>query len=163
MQATIRRATGSDKQAFVEFSLKLSRFNRSRHSDNCKYDDYNEILKGIEREAESAFDARNNDTSILIAELDGKLVGFAAGRIYEEDATADNGAGRMGLFDKLFLDDSARGFGLGQKLLDETMAWFKQKGIHRVKLLAFSWNDHAKAIYERNGFKEYAVSYEKFL
>lgn len=163
MQATIRRATDSDKQAYVDFSLKLSRFNRSRHSVDCKYDDYDEILKKIQREAEASFDACDDDTSILIAELDGKPVGFAVGRIYEEDDTADNGSGRMGLFDKLFLDDSARGFGLGQKLLDETMAWFKHKEISRVKLLAFSWNDHAKAIYKRNGFKEYAVSYEKFI
>lgn len=163
MQATIRNAINSDKQAYVDFSLKLSRFNRSRHSDNCKYDDYDEILKKIENEAETSFDARDNDTSILIAELAGKPVGFAVGRIYEEDETADNGSGRMGLFDKLYLGDSARGFGLGQRLLDETMAWFRQKGISRVKLLAFSWNDHAKAIYERNGFKEYAVSYERFL
>lgn len=39
----------------------------------------------------------------------------------------------------------------------------KEKGVNRVKLHAYSWNNNAKKIYERNGFKEYAVSYEKFI
>ena len=62
--------------------------------------------------------------------------------------------------DELYLDAKARGHGLGQKLLDETMRWFESKGISRVKLHAYAWNETAKALYERNGFKEYAVSYE---
>lgn len=54
---------------------------------------------------------RDDNTLILIAELDGNPVGYALGRIFEENETADN----------------------------------------------------AKKLYERNGFKENAVSYEKFI
>ena len=76
---------------------------------------------------------------------------------------AENGTGIMGLFDELYIDDMARGAGLGQNLLDETMKWMKEQGINRVKLHAYSWNDNAKRLYERNGFKEYVVSYEAFI
>lgn len=56
-----------------------------------------------------------------------------------------------------------RGLGLGKKLMDEVMAWFKHKGIDRVKLHAYAWNTKARSIYEEYGFNEYAISYEKFI
>ena len=39
----------------------------------------------------------------------------------------------------------------------------KENRISRVKLHAYSWNDNAKKLYERNGFREYAISYETFI
>lgn len=163
MKTNIRQAVDSDRDVFVDFTVKLSRFNRKNHSGECKYDDYEAVADAISRKAQETFDNRNEDTYILIAELEGKPVGYALGRIFEEDETADNGTGRMGLFDELFLEDEARGFGLGQKLLDEVTGWMKGNGIRRIKLHAYSWNDHAKRLYERSGFKEYAVSYQKFI
>ncbi|WP_408608995.1 hypothetical protein [Alkaliphilus pronyensis] len=38
--------------------------------------------------------------------------------MYEEDAAAENGTGTMGLFDELYINEIARGVGLGQKLID---------------------------------------------
>ncbi|HYK72166.1 MAG TPA: GNAT family N-acetyltransferase [Pseudoneobacillus sp.] len=163
MIVEIREAVDSDKDIFIEFAIKLSNFNRKNHSDECKYDHYELVMNSITKHAEETFNSRNDDTSILIAELEGKPVGYALGRIFVEDVKSDNGTGRMGLFDELFLDETARGLGLGQKLLDETIKWMKEKGINRIKLHAYSWNHHAKRLYERNGFKEYAVSYETFI
>lgn len=163
MKVEIRQAEDKDKDTFVNFAVKLSNFNRTNHSDESKYDNYEMVMDAIKIKAEETFNSRNKDTLILIAELEGNPVGYALGRIFEEEEIADNGTGRMGLFDELFLDDAARGYGLGQKLLDETINWMKDQGINRVKLHAYSWNNHAKKIYEKNGFKEYAVSYEKFI
>lgn len=163
MTIKIRQAVERDKNIFIDFTVKLSEFNRNNHNDESKYDDYNLVVKRIKRKATETFNSSNESTLILIAELEDRPVGYALGRIYEEDGTADNGGGRIGLFDELYIDDKARGFGLGQKLLDETMKWMKEKGIKRVKLHAYSWNNNAKLLYERNGFKEYAVSYETFI
>lgn len=163
MNIKIRRATDSDKNIFIDFTVKLSKFNRSNHSEECKYDDYESVLNSIRRKAEETFSNRNQNTLILIAELENKPVGYALGRIFQQDETSDNGTGLMGLLDELFVDDIARGFGLGQKLIDEIMEWMKKRGVNRVKLHAYSWNKHALKIYEKNGFKEYAVSYEKFI
>ncbi len=163
MDIIIRKAIDSDKSFFVDFAVKLSEFNRSKHDQRCKYDDYQLVVTAIQEKAEETFCNRDEETLILIVELNGKPVGYSLGRIYEEDKTADNGTGKTGLFDELFLGKSARGFGLGQRLIDETIKWFKEKGIKRVKLHAYSWNNSAKKLYERNGFSEYAVSYEKFI
>ncbi len=163
MKASIRKAVDGDRAAFIEFALQLSRFNRSNHDERCKYDDYTLVVEAIQKKAGETFDGRDENTLILMAEVSGEPVGYALGRIFMAEPTADNGTGRMGLFDELFLDDRARGMGLGQMLMDETLAWMKQQGISRVKLHAYSWNVHAKKIYERNGFREYAVSYEAFI
>jgi GNAT superfamily N-acetyltransferase len=163
MQTSIRPALDSDKDSFIDFTVKLSKFNRNNHNSECKYDNYETIAELIKNKAEETFDNRNVNTLILIAELEGNPVGYALGRIYREDETADNGTGKIGLVDELFLEDIARGFGLGQRLLDETIKWIKQNNINRVKLHAYSWNSNAKKLYEKNGFKEYAVSYERFI
>ncbi|KJR44345.1 hypothetical protein UF75_5274 [Desulfosporosinus sp. I2] len=99
----------------------------------------------------------------MIAEIDGIPLGYALGKIVEQEETADNGTGKMGLFDELFVDVSARGFGIGRKLIDNVTHWMEEKGISRIKLHAYSWNNNAKRLYEKYGFKEYAVSYEKFI
>ncbi|TCL62079.1 acetyltransferase (GNAT) family protein [Hydrogenispora ethanolica] len=69
----------------------------------------------------------------------------------------------MGLCDELYLNERARGLGIGKRLLDEVLRWMKERGIARVKLHAYSWNRRAQKIYEMCGFEEYAVSYEKFI
>ncbi|MEH7444501.1 GNAT family N-acetyltransferase [Bacillus sp. JJ1122] len=163
MKVEIRQAVDSDRDIFIEYAVKLSNFNRNNHSNECTYDNYESVINTIKQNAYETFNSRNDDTLILIAELEGTPVGYALGRIFEENEAADNGTGRMGLFDELFLEDAARGHGLGQRLLDETVNWMKDKGINRIKLHAYSWNDHAKKLYARNGFKEYAVSYETFI
>ena len=163
MNANIRRASASDKNIFIDFAIELSKFNRVNHRKECKYDNYDFVVDAIRRKAEKIFVNRDDNTLILIAEIDNKPVGYARGRIYKEDITADNGTGKIGFIDELYLKDAARGFGLGKKLLNQTITWMKDKGINRIKLHAYSWNDNAKRLYKKNGFKEYAVSYEKFI
>lgn len=163
MNLSIRSAQNEDKNRFIELSVKLSQFSRERHNNACKTDDYQNVLEAIRIRTEQTFLQRDDDMLILIAEVEAKVCGYALGRIIHEKPWVDNGTGRMGLFDELYLDESTRGLGLGQKMIDEVMSWMEGKGITRVKLHAYSWNTHAKRIYEQNGFREYAVSYETYL
>jgi len=163
MEVNIRKAVESDKNIIIDYAVKLSTFNRNNHNSQCKYDDYKSVIKSIQKNTEETFNNINENIIILIAELEGNPVGYVLGRIFEENETSDNGTGRIGLLDELFVNDTARGFGLGQKLIDETIMWMKEKKIKRIKLHAYSWNNNAKRLYERNGFSEYAVSYETFV
>lgn len=163
MTVFIRQARENDQYDFIELSGKLSRFNRERHVNACKTDDFRKVSKAIRARAEKTFLQRSDDILILMAEVEKKNCGYALARIIHENPWEDNGTGKMGLFDELYVDKSARGLGLGQKLIDEVMIWMKQREIVRVKLHAYSWNAHAIKIYESNGFREYAVSYEKFI
>jgi len=163
MEVIIRSAIESDKEIFIDFAVKLSDYNRANHYSECKYDNYEFVIDSIQRKAQETFHNRNEQIAIFIAELEGKPVGYALGRIFEEEVMADNGTGRMGLFDELFVDTVARGLGVGQKLIDKTISWMKEMGINRIKLHAYSWNNQAKRLYEKNGFREYAISYEIFM
>lgn len=162
-EVSIRQAVDSDLESFIEFTLNLARYNRSKHSNACKNDDFNHVLYTIKSKAENTFINRKKETLILIAELDKKPVGYALGRIVNQEETADNGTGKTGLFDELFVDETARGFKLGQQLIEGIMTWMKFNGLQRVKLHAYSWNSVARKLYERNGFVEYASSFEKFI
>lgn len=163
MNVSLRTAQDKDKNSFVELSIMLGKFNRENHYDACKSDDFQEVLQSLRSKAEYTFLQRNNDMLILMAVVDGVVCGYSLARIICEEPWVDNGTGRMGLFDELYLDESARGLGLGQEMIDRVMNWMEKKEIKRVKLHAYSWNQHAKTLYERNGFKAYVVGYEKYM
>ena len=159
----VRTTSDSDKNIFIEFSLKLARYNRNNHLDECKYDNFNLVLESIKTKAENTFSNRNEKTLILIAELEEKPAGYALARIFTGESTADNGTGKVGLFDELFVEEWARGQKIGQKLTDKVLDWFKINGISRLKLQAYTWNKTAQKFYEKNGFREHAVFMEKFI
>lgn len=163
MNVSIRTAQDKDKNSFVELSIKLSQFNRENHCHFCKSDDFQEVLQSLRSKAEYTFLKRNDDMLILMAVVDEVVRGYALARIICEEPWVDNGSGRMGLFDELYLDESARGLGLGQEMIDRVMNWMEKKEIKRVKLHAYSWNHHARKLYERNGFQVYVVGYEKHI
>jgi len=49
MEVKIRKAAENDKDTFINFVMKLSRFNRSNHDNACKYDDYQLVLDALEK------------------------------------------------------------------------------------------------------------------
>ena len=121
MEIIIRKVQEKDLEYFFEFSVKLSHFNRNNHNIQCKYDDYDLVLKSIREKAELTFKTRSEDVRIFIAEVNKIPVGYAIGSIYYEKETADNGTGKIGLFDELYVDDSKRGIGIGNKLIDKVI------------------------------------------
>lgn len=163
LSIVIRRAVEGDKSAFVEMTLKLTEFNRENHDSKVKYDDFGAVLSAVAKQAEQEYERRKDDSFIVFAVKDNKPVGFASAQVYVSECTADNGTGKMGLFDKLYVDPSARGLGIGKELAEAIMGWFHDNGISRVKLHAYSWNTQARRLYEKLGFAEYLVSFERIL
>lgn len=74
--------------------------------------------------------------SVLIAEVDGEVVGFAA----RHDAWLD----------ALYLKPGWTGRGIGQRLLDAMLA--EAASLPAMRLYAFQRNAGARRFYERNGF-----------
>lgn len=153
MNLIIRKAIDKDIYLFVDFTLKLSEFNRNNHNSECKYDAYDIVRCSIQEKALKTFENRSANTIILFAELDNKPIGYVLGNILKEDNTSDNGTGDIGLLDELYVEDLARGLGIGRKLIDEVCKWMKEKEVSRIKLHAYSWNHNAKALYEKHGLK----------
>ena len=52
MEIKVRQAVERDKNTFVDFTVTLSKFNRSNRNNEYKYDDYELALNAIQRKAE---------------------------------------------------------------------------------------------------------------
>lgn len=164
MDFIIRPIDDRDRDSFIEYSLQLAKYSREMHDDMCKKDDFDIVLDNIRARSELSFrDKDKEGLQIFVAEYRGSIVGYCLLRIYEEDKCADNGTGDIGLFDELYVDNSARGHGIGNSLIEKAFTWFKGRDIKRVKLHAYSWNKSAVRLYEQFGFRQYVSSYQCFI
>ena len=91
------------------------------------------------------------DASLLVAEQDGRVVGYAYGTIEGTDFMALRGPAAV-LHD-LIVDARYRDCGVGRALLDATLAAFASLGAPRVVLSTAQRNEAAQRFFERAGFR----------
>jgi DNA-binding MarR family transcriptional regulator/N-acetylglutamate synthase-like GNAT family acetyltransferase len=84
-----------------------------------------------------------------IAELDGER----AGAVYCVRKSDDDAQLRL-----LFVEDWARGFGIGRKLVDRCIRFARSKGYERMVLWTNSSLDSARRIYDAAGFTQTSVA-----
>ncbi len=149
--------------AFLAMVEELTLYNRSHHDPVVTQDDVDSVLEAVKSQALRFFHGSDETCQVLVALHQQRPVGYVLARIYEEAPEADNGTGTMGLLDQIYVRESARGMGVGQRLLAAAMEWFATKGISRVKLHSYAWNRGAQSLYEKMGFRPYAISYEAFI
>ncbi len=85
---------------------------------------------------------------LLIAELDGEVIGMAKGHVKP-------GVGHINF---VYLRPDARGQGHGKELVRELVAFFRGGGVEHVTLNVDSSNDQALGVWRRLGFTEYRRS-----
>jgi ribosomal protein S18 acetylase RimI-like enzyme len=102
------------------------------------------------------------DGRILIAELNGEFVGFVGCLVVEDDAvqeTADSN--RYGYIKDIFVADRHRGGGIAQQLLATAEQHLARTGVTRLRINVLTNNLKARRAYERYGFEQYEILYEK--
>jgi GNAT superfamily N-acetyltransferase len=62
------------------------------------------------------------------------------------------GAARLGRVRELFVDPDARAVGLGEAILGELLAWFREQGCGGVDAMALPGHRQAKNFFEEQGF-----------
>jgi GNAT superfamily N-acetyltransferase len=85
---------------------------------------------------------------LLVAELDGQVVGMAKGEI-------KHGLGHISF---VYLRPEARGQGGGKELVHELVGFFRAEGVEHVTLNVDTSNDQALRVWRRLGFVEYRRS-----
>lgn len=85
---------------------------------------------------------------LLVAELDGRIVGMAKGEL-------ENGLGHVTF---VYVRPEGRGQGGGKELLRELGAYFRHEGVEHVSITVDLPNDDALAYWRRLGFTEYRRS-----
>jgi ribosomal protein S18 acetylase RimI-like enzyme len=151
---TIRSARPSDRQFVLDLADRLVSF------DVPPWRPKPELIDGDRRALEQWFDAQaaegspagarsaKADEAMFIAELDGRPAGCAY-LVTLVDYFNQRPHAHLSV---LAVTKDAEGRGVGSALLDQSVAWAKERGSDRLTLSALVTNSRARALYERKGF-----------
>lgn len=89
----------------------------------------------------------SDNRTILIAQIDDDIVGMAAVNIVIKVGK------REARIDEVVVDESARGTGLGQKLMEAAIDWAWSKNCDSVELTSRESREAANKLYQKLGFE----------
>ena len=93
------------------------------------------------------------DYLLLVAEIDGEVVGFLNGELLEYPPCFEHRS--HGFIDSLAVSPECQRGGLGTALLDKGMAWFSAKGVSTVEGKVLLSNPQAMGFWQKTGFEPY--------
>lgn len=139
---TLRSARPSDRQFVLDLADRLASFEVPAWRDKP------ELVEGDRRALAEWFELQNDNEAMYIAELDGKPAGCA----YLVTLVDYFNLRSHAHLSVLAVSADAEGQGVGTALLDQSIAWAKERGSDRLTLSALVTNSRARALYERKGF-----------
>ncbi len=144
----VRRATPADLPAVAKLAGALV---RQHHAfDPLRFMLPEHVEDGYRRWF--GRELQNPDAVILAAALGDAIAGYAYGRLEERDWNALRD--ECGALHDIYVDDAARGRGVGEQLVNAFLAEMKQRGAPRV-VLSTAWpNAAAQRLFKRCGFRE---------
>lgn len=147
MQAVVRKAEDGDEEAVARFAIKL-------FEQHVEYDPERFSLLGTEQGAEQYYRSRfsTNDSRVVVATLDDVIVGFAY--VEKDDLNYAELLQRAAWLHDVYVDESARGLGVGKSLLDAAVNAARQLGAEKLLLTVASKNTLAQRAFEKAGFRQ---------
>jgi len=97
----------------------------------------------------------------FVAVIDGKVVGYLAGYIFEKIPSYDTI--KRSELDNIFVEEEFRGQGIGKLLTKKFLAWSKSNGAFSTLVSAYFFNEQAVKFYKRVGFEPLALKLESKL
>jgi ribosomal protein S18 acetylase RimI-like enzyme len=146
MSVTVRRANRDDADRIADFAMKLveqhvrydeQRFARISTLEGMRW------FYGGQTEVEHA--------AVFVAEIENKVVGFAY-VTYDEKSYVDLATSLASLHD-IYVEESARGTGAAQLLIDASVAFAKSEGATKLMLHVAVKNVGGNAFFEKYGFR----------
>ena len=144
---TVRPSTEADLGAMASMAASLVRFHHAI--------DANRFL--VPERVEEGYrwwfgkELRNPEAILLVAELDGVLVGYVYGRVEERDFNML--LDRHAALHDVFVVDAARGTGAAEGMLLRFFDVVKERGAPRTVLHTATSNLRAQALFKRLGFR----------
>ncbi|MCP3060450.1 GNAT family N-acetyltransferase [Myxococcus sp. K38C18041901] len=147
MAVTLRPAQPSDEPALGRMGAALAQLHHDFDPQRFMMPD--DVESGyrwwLGREAKKA------DAVVIVAEMDGEVVGYAYGRVEAVDWNAL--LDRSGGFHDLWVDAKARKAGVGAQLAEELMRRLTALGVPRVVLHTAAKNEAAQRMFARLGWR----------
>ena len=146
---TLRSARPSDRQFVLDLADRLVSF------DVPAWREKPELIEGDRRALAEWFENQHENEAMYIAELDGRPAGCA----YLVTLVDYFNLRPHAHLSVLAVTADAEGQGVGTALIDQSIAWAKERGSDRLTLSALVTNSRARALYERKGFAGEYIRY----
>ena len=145
---TIRRAEPRDTDALGRLGAALMRthydFDRQRFLEPHQGSEqgYGHFLR-------SQLD--DDDCAVFVADMDGRVAGYVYAAV--EPLSWKDLRGECGFIHDLLVDPAERGAGVGRALLEQAIAWLRERGMPRVVLSTAAQNIGAQRLFSQRGFR----------
>jgi GNAT superfamily N-acetyltransferase len=150
---TIRPAAVGDRAFALESCGRLARFGIPTGRTAA------EIVEGEARTLRAYFDDPSAPETLLVAEADGRPVGFVFLEEKQDYFTQET-HGHIGI---LVVAEAAEGRGVGAALMDAAERWARARAHTCLTLNVFDGNHRARRLYDRRGFAPDTIKYKKAL
>ncbi len=147
MPVLIRAASARDDEALGRMGAALAL--QHHRFDPCRFMLPKDVEAGYR--AWLSKERQSQLSSVLVAELDGVVVGYAYGRVEGPDWTLLLDA--HGGFHDLWVSEASRRSGAGRALSEAMVKALTEKGAPRVVLSAASKNEGAQRLFASLGFR----------
>jgi GNAT superfamily N-acetyltransferase len=87
------------------------------------------------------------DHLVVAGTVNDFVVGYAVARL---EHLGDGG--RLGVVEDLFVEEGARGVGVGEAMMNQVMEWFSARDVVGVDAMALPGDRNTKNFFERSGF-----------
>jgi GNAT superfamily N-acetyltransferase len=145
---SVRIATGDDRSRLVQLSEELMAAVTSQRGGELLVGPSLGEPAGAELAGRLVALLDRPDALVLLGALDEVVVGVAVSLVEE-----DRQGHRRGRLGGCFVEEGARGVGVGRLLLDRSLAWMAEHGCTGVDGLALPGDRTAKSFYESAEFK----------
>lgn len=102
-------------------------------------------VEPVEQGLEAAMAAE--DARVVAGTFDGVVVGYAVA--YTEEMAR---GGRLGIVRDIFVEPEARGVGVGEAMMDDLVAWCRERGCVGIDSMALPGARETKNFFEDSGF-----------
>jgi ribosomal protein S18 acetylase RimI-like enzyme len=102
-----------------------------------------------------------DDALAVIARDGSRLVGYAVGRITSLPPFFESR--QRGYIHDVYVRERYRQRGIGRRLVEEILAWFRRRGVTLVELTVAANNDDATAFWRSMGFDTYMYQMKRLL
>lgn len=154
MSATvsIEPATSDDLETITDLWVQLAA-DQHRHGSHVLADENRETMQ-------ATLGAHLVDDGLLVARLEGGIVGFASFSVERGALELDR---TRGLLSNLYVVPACRGSGVGTALLERVEAELADRSVTVLMLEAMADNDEARRFYRQAGYDPFRVGFERDL
>ena len=145
---TIRRARPGDAQTLGTLGAALMRAHYAFDQQR-----FLAAGEGAERGYATFLNSQiaEDDAVVLVAEVDGRIVGYVYAGL--EPMSWKELRGPAGFIHDVLVEDGGRGSGAGTALIEEAIAWLRDRGAARVMLWTADRNERAQRLFAHLGFR----------